>query len=146
MEIPVNKKNENKGELLVKRVDSLLQKRNEADNLNFKAFMDRVDFLLAHYKISQIKMCKEIGITSPAISGLRRTNGMPSAAIAYKIANFFHVSLSWLISGVVDYDDNEIKGKELRMISAKEIIKDLDVIKEKVLNALNADGETEGDI
>lgn len=63
--------------------------------------MERVDSLLKERNITQRELCNAIGISSPALSGLRKTNGMPSADTALKLSSYFSVSPEWLITGEI---------------------------------------------
>lgn len=73
-------------------------KKNYSD-INFEGMLERIDILIKKNNITQKKLCDSIGISSPAISSLRKTKGVPNAITAWKIADFFNVSTDWLITG-----------------------------------------------
>lgn len=63
----------------------------------------RIELLLKEWNIKQKDLCEQIQISSPAISSLKRTDGVPSADTALKIANYFKVDPTWLVFGEIDF-------------------------------------------
>ncbi len=60
---------------------------------------DRIELLLKEKGIKQKDLCEQIQISSPAISSLKRTDGIPAADTALKIACYFGVDPIWLVFG-----------------------------------------------
>lgn len=60
---------------------------------------DRIETLLKERGVKQRELSQKIGVSSPAISSLKKTDGMPSADTALKIACYFGVDPMWLVFG-----------------------------------------------
>lgn len=62
-------------------------------------FSDRLDLLLTEKKETRTHLAEVIGITNQSFSDWKKRGTIPSADIVLKIANYFNVSIDWLISG-----------------------------------------------
>ena len=60
---------------------------------------DRIELLLKERGIKQIDLTKKINISSSAISFLKKSDGIPAADTALKIAYYFGVDPVWLVFG-----------------------------------------------
>lgn len=64
-----------------------------------KEIVDRIDFLCAGQCINRKQLALKIGIGSSTISTWAFRNSIPGADVALEIANYFGVSVEWLITG-----------------------------------------------
>ena len=59
--------------------------------------MNRIKFLRQEKKIKQIDLCKQIGVSQAALSGYETEKYQPDFETLRKIANFFNVSVDYII-------------------------------------------------
>lgn len=64
-----------------------------------KEIVERIDFLCASQCIRRKQLADAIGIGSSTIATWAIRNTIPSADVALEIAQFFGVSVEWLITG-----------------------------------------------
>ena len=67
--------------------------------LNGKTFIERLEQLLQVRGISGAALCKEIGLSNSIFSSWKKSPNLPAAETLVKIADYFDVSLDWLIKG-----------------------------------------------
>lgn len=86
-------------------------------------FSDRLDLLLTEKKETRTHLAEVIGITNQSFSDWKKRGTIPSADIVLKIANYFKVSIDWLING---NETNELTHEDtafifkLRQLSEKD--------------------------
>lgn len=98
------------------------------ENFDFKKFCDRFNSLIDKDKGSQLKLSKEMNLSQPVISKLKKGIGQsPSADTIVTIAQYFNVSTDWLL-GISDIKQLTNDAKELyRQLSLVfMVIKDLE--------------------
>ncbi len=101
---------------------------------DFNGFIKRLDILLKLNNLKLEYLCEQINISQSAISNLRKCDGIPTADTTWKIANYFHISLDWLISGKINYEIKE-EVKTIKNIK-KSLLRDLNDIEEKIKSLL----------
>lgn len=86
-------------------------------------FSDRLDLLLTEKKETRTHLAEVIGITNQSFSDWKKRGTIPSADIVLKIANYFKVSIDWLINGnetkELSHEDTSFIFK-LRQLSEKD--------------------------
>lgn len=65
------------------------------------------EFLLQEQNITAYKVSKETGVTQSALSNWKRGKSTPSAKNLQKIANFFNVSIDYLMTGKNKSDEHD---------------------------------------
>lgn len=91
--------------------------------------------LLQKYGISSYKVAQDAGVTQTALSNWKSGRSTPSAKTLQKIADYFGVTVDYLMTGRESTKENE---SELTIRDRKDIAKDLDRIMEEIVN--NEDG------
>lgn len=91
--------------------------------------------LLQKYGVSSYKVAQEAGVTQTALSNWKSGRSTPSAKTLQKIADYFGVTVDYLMTG---REGSEKKESELTIRDRKDIAKDLDRIMEEIVN--NEDG------
>lgn len=86
-------------------------------------FSDRLDLLLTEKKETRTHLAEVIGIKNQSFSDWKKRGTIPSADIVLKIANYFNVSIDWLITGNetsgLTHEDTDFIYK-LRQLSEKD--------------------------
>lgn len=86
-------------------------------------FSDRLDLLLTEKKETRTHLAEIIGITNQSFSDWKKRGTIPSADIVLKIANYFSVSIDWLVTGKetdgLTHEDTDFIFK-LRQLSEKD--------------------------
>ncbi len=83
--------------------------------------------LLQKYKITPYKVAKEAGVTQTALSNWKSGRSTPSAKTYQKIADYFGVSVDYLMTGnTEDNNDHYYANEETREI-AQEIFENPDL-------------------
>jgi transcriptional regulator with XRE-family HTH domain len=67
-------------------------------------FYKRIEPLMAEKKMSQKDLADIAGVTPPSVFEWKNEGTMPRADTAVKIADYFNVSVKWLITGNKDAD------------------------------------------
>jgi transcriptional regulator with XRE-family HTH domain len=82
--------------------------------VNGNAIVERIDELLAFRKEKRAFLCKAIGINPGAVTNwCGKKQSLPRADVALAIADYFGVSLRWLLTGV---DETEISTDERNLL------------------------------
>lgn len=69
-------------------------------NMTGKEFSNRIDFLLKQKNQTRKVLTEDLGIASSTISGWSASKQtIPRADVVEKIANYFNVSIDWLVTG-----------------------------------------------
>ena len=84
-----------------------------------ESFWDRLLGLLSVHKISQADISKELNLSPSYLSASISRGASPRADFAVKVADYFKVSLKWLITGK---DDEAIDVKYAVAIKNKRIM------------------------
>ena len=87
--------------------------------------------LLQKYGVTAYKVSKETGVSQSTLSDWKRGISTPKQDKLQKIANYFDVSLTYLLTGDENEQKNE-KSSELNARDERDIAKDLDRIREKL--------------
>lgn len=87
--------------------------------------------LLQKYGITAYKFCKETGISQSTISTWKLKKNLVSPEIGKKIADFFGISLDYLMTGK---EESEKKETTLTPKDERDIKKDLENLREKLAN------------
>lgn len=86
-------------------------------------FSERLEMLLAEKKETRTHLAEVIGITNQSFSDWKKRGTIPNADIVLKIANYFNVSVDWLITGTekenITHEDADFIYK-LRQLSEKD--------------------------
>lgn len=90
---------------------------------------ERIECLRKSRGLSQGKLEKELGFSNGSVSKWK--NSMPTMERLQKIADFFEISLDYLITGK---DQNLVKGPVLNQKDERDIKKDLENLREKLAN------------
>lgn len=85
--------------------------------------------LLQKYGLSAYKVSKETGVTQSTLSDWKRGRSTPKTDNLKKIADYFGVSLEYLVSGK---EDEKEKAPELTARDKRDISRDLDHIMEEI--------------
>ena len=88
--------------------------------------------LLSKYGVTAYKVAKETGITTATLSNWKRGKYTPKQDKLQKIADYFGVSLEYLMTGKEDVVKE--KSPELSARDERDIKKDLDPLREKLAN------------
>lgn len=62
-------------------------------------FSDRLELLLTEKKEKRTHLAEIIGVTNQSFSDWKKRGTIPNADTALKIADYFHVSIDWLVTG-----------------------------------------------
>lgn len=89
--------------------------------------------LLQKYGVTPYKVSKETGVPQSTLSDWKRGISTPKNDKLQKIANYFGVSLSYLLTGE-EKDIVKEKSPELTARDERDIKKDLDSLREKLSN------------
>lgn len=87
-------------------------------------FSENVEKLLNEQKISQKKLCDNLGINKSAVNHWKG-GAMPSVDIGVKVAQFFGVSVEWLVTGR-DAVSETFSKEEVEVVRRWRTIKDDD--------------------
>lgn len=63
------------------------------------AIVDRIDSILKAKNIKRAYLAEKVGISQQSFTDWKRRNTVPTADVAYKIAQYFGVSMEWLLTG-----------------------------------------------
>lgn len=97
-------------------------------------FYDRLDSLLVENREIKSRFAKTIGIQYQSLVDWKKRGTIPSADVAIKIANYFNVSVEWLITGI---DNNERDKIERELISKYRCLKEVNKnVVETLINGL----------
>lgn len=94
---------------------------------------DIFEKLCQERNITPYRVCKETGLTTSTISNWKAGRYTPKADKLQKIADYFGVPLSYLLTGQEDEPTKE-KSPELTARDERDIAKDLNNIMEKIEN------------
>ncbi len=83
--------------------------------------------LLQKYGVTSYKVAKEAGVTQTALSNWKSGRSTPTTKTLQKIADYFGVTIDYLMTGKEDSEKSEIK-QELSARDERDIAKDLDRI------------------
>lgn len=106
-------------------------------------FAKRLLILLEEKNITQLQLAKEIGISNVTISRYLSNERRPQIDVAIKMANFFGVSLDYLmgISSVKKFTDGKLLDKNLlklqEYIEASGLTNDFSLISTNQLNLIS---------
>lgn len=87
--------------------------------------------LLQKYGVTAYKVSKETGITQSTLSDWKRGRSTPKTENMKKIADYFGVSVEYLMTGK---DEAKEKASELTARDERDIKKDLDSLRKKLIN------------
>lgn len=87
--------------------------------------------LLQKYGVTAYKVSKETGITQSTLSDWKRGRSTPKTENMKKIADYFGVSVEYLMTGK---DEAKEKASELTARDERDIKKDLDSLREKLIS------------
>lgn len=90
---------------------------------------ERIEKLRTEAGLSQGKLEKELGFSNGSISKWKNSN--PTYKRLQKVADYFHVSIEYLVSGE---ENPKEKSPELTARDERDIKKDLDSLREKLAN------------
>ena len=97
--------------------------------------------LLQKYGITAYKVSKDTGITQSTLSDWKRGRSTPKTDNMKKIADYFGVSVEYLMTGIEEPKEKEIT---LTPKDERDIAKDLNSIMEKLRNGENGPASFEG--
>lgn len=89
--------------------------------------------LLQKYNLTAYKVSKATGVTQTSLSNWKSGRNAPSAKTLQKIADYFGVTVDYLMTGQEDASHKE-KSSELTSRDNRDIAKDLETIMEKLNN------------
>lgn len=89
--------------------------------------------LLQKYNLTAYKVSKATGVTQTSLSNWKSGRNTPSAKTLQKIADYFGVTVDYLMTGEEDATPKE-KSSELTSRDKRDIAKDLETIMEKLNN------------
>lgn len=89
--------------------------------------------LLQKYGVTPYKVSKETGVSQSTLSDWKRGISTPKPDKLQKIADYFGVSLTYLLTGNTTEPEKE-KAPELNARDERDIKKDLDSLREKLAN------------
>lgn len=87
--------------------------------------------LLQKYGLTAYKVSKETGVTQSTLSDWKRGRSTPKTENMKKIADYFGVSVEYLMTGK---EEPKEKSQELTARDERDIKKDLDSLREKLIN------------
>lgn len=87
--------------------------------------------LLQKYGVTSYKVSKDTGVTQTSLSNWKSGRSTPNAKTLQKIADYFGVSIEYLMTGK---EDSEKKETTLTAKDERDIAKDLDNIMNKLTN------------
>lgn len=76
----------------------------KSDNYNLSLFGQRLGNLIAERELDVPRFCQQINISTSTIYLYLRREKLPGAEIAAKLADFFDVSVDWLL-GYGNWED-----------------------------------------
>ena len=97
--------------------------------------------LLQKYGITAYKVSKDTGITQSTLSDWKRGRSTPKTDNMKKIADYFGVSVEYLMTGIEEPKEKEIT---LTPKDERDIAKDLNSIMEKLRNGENGPASFDG--
>lgn len=97
--------------------------------------------LLQKYGISSYKVSKETGVTQTSLSNWKSGRNTPSTKTLQKIADYFGVTVDYLMTGK---DEEKDKAPKLTARDERDIAKDLENIMEKLHNGEDGPASFEG--
>ena len=97
--------------------------------------------LLQKYGITAYKVSKDTGITQSTLSDWKRGRSTPKTDNMKKIADYFGVSVEYLMTGIEEPKEKEIT---LTPKDERDIAKDLNSIMEKLRNGENGPARFDG--
>ena len=108
------------------------------------AFYHRLEPFLTEKKMSQKELADIAGVTPPSVFEWKNQGTMPMADTAIKIADYFNVSVKWLITGE---QDAELSQEERDLLDAFRLLDD-QKDKDEVLGIINLkiENSKKGDI
>lgn len=89
--------------------------------------------LLQKYGVTPYKVSKETGVSQSTLSDWKRGVSTPKPDKLQKIADYFGVPLTYLLTGNMEEPEKE-KAPELTARDERDIKKDLDSLREKLAN------------
>jgi transcriptional regulator with XRE-family HTH domain len=106
------------------------------------AFYHRLEPLLSERKMSQKDLAEIAGVTPPSVFEWKNEGTMPRADTAIKIADYFNVSVKWLILGekekeLTQNERNLIDG--FRKLDSRDQDDVLGIVEMKIENAKKGD-------
>lgn len=87
-------------------------------------FFERLQSLMDSQNLNQKKLSDVIGIRQALISEWKKNGNLPSGETAIKIADYFNVSLDYLLTG--EEKNNEYSPDEIELISNYRSLQDHD--------------------
>ena len=87
--------------------------------------------LLQKRGVTSYKVAKEAGVTQTALSNWKAGRSTPTTKTLQKIADYFGVTVDYLISGKNDSSE-DVRGTELSARDERDIAKDLDRIMNEI--------------
>lgn len=97
--------------------------------------------LLQKYGVTSYKVSKETGVTQTSLSNWKSGRNTPSTKTLQKIADYFGVSVDYLMTGK---EDPKEKSKKLTARDERDIAKDLESIMSKLSNQEDGPASFEG--
>lgn len=77
--------------------------------------MSRIDFLMQNNSVTAYRLCKETGIPQTTFSNWKRNVSTPKAAQLKKIADYFGVTMSWLMGDDAKLEPVEMDGDTVQI-------------------------------
>lgn len=97
-------------------------------------FFDRLEGLITENRLLKNKFAESVGIKYQSLVDWKKRGTIPSADIAIKIANYFNVSVEWLVMGI---DNTERDKIERELIAKYRVLKDVNKnVVETLINGL----------
>ena len=88
------------------------------------SILDRIFFLIEHQGLTKKRVSEDLGLSASYFAERKYQNRAPSSSICQKIADYFGVSLSWILTGSEEQnslDENlYILLKEIDSLSEKQ--------------------------
>ena len=106
-------------------------------------FVERINTLLRQKKISKAEFYKDLNLPNNATTGWGKRNQIPSAETVYKIANYFDVSMEYLMEGqfLKSENNNELPKEILNL--AYDILSLPPIIQKIIFSIVNTVKESE---
>lgn len=96
--------------------------------------------LLQKYGVSAYKVAKETGVTQSTLSDWKRGRSTPKTENMKKLADYFGVSIEYLMTGKDDDKETVLTPKDER-----DIAKDMESLREKLMNNESGPASYEGE-
>lgn len=96
--------------------------------------------LLQKYGVSAYKVAKETGVTQSTLSDWKRGRSTPKTENMKKLADYFGVSIEYLMTGKDDSKETVLSPKDER-----DIAKDMESLREKLMNNESGPASYEGE-